>query len=781
MILRVTIAAALLSAGSALHAAPQSIRVVKDVRVENRGPGRLDESFVRSHIALRPGSALDRVIISKDVKRLLDTGVFSDVAVEIKPLADEIDVIYALINKWRLDHEIVLVGVEHFRKGKVLKWFELERGDLVDDHVLGVKVRRVIDEYHKDHFRDVKVTWEINELSREEGRAQVVVTVDEGNKGKIKRISFVGNEAVSPGELLKAVELPRWWSPMRPFRRPSYDVADLSMYRTAIRDAYLRRGYMDVDVREPEIVSDEKGRPVIVVRITEGNVYRFGKISISGITLFPEQDVRRAIRAASGGIASSLAIQATSQSVRDYYGTKGYINTAARPVLDPDPSTHVVDVHFAVVEGTLTKIRNIVIRGNDRTRDKVIRRELLVYPGEIYNEVKVRRSERRINNLGYFGRAQSYPLATLKDDEKDLLIEVEEKPTGQFMIGAGFSSIDNLIGFAELSQGNFDIMGWPYFTGGGQKLKLRGEFGSSRTEFDISFTEPWFLNRRLSLGFDIYNRDVDYDDYDLQTTGFAIKLGKGLPGANRLDLQYRLERDVVSDISDTNEYVELDTGDSYYFSREEDETESSLRVSVSHDSRDNPFFPSRGTTATAFYSLSGSVLGFDTDLYRTGFKARQYFPMWFGHVLSMRCRYDTVERYGNSDEVGISDRLFLGGGRTLRGFEYRDVGPKAIPADDDAEFSSVYRPLGGKSLAMASVEYAVPIVKFVRIAAFYDIGNVWTDSFDIDLNDLASSTGVGIRLDMPGFPIRVDRAFVMDPDDEYTDADDWVIWIGYDY
>lgn len=780
MILRAAIAAVLFSACSALRAAPPSSRVVKDVKLENRGSGQLDESFLRSHIALKPGIELDRVIISKDVKRLLDTGVFSDVKVELEPSADGVTVIYALVNKWRLDQEIVLVGADRFRKGKVRKWLELERGDLVDDHVMGIKVRRLIDEYRTDHFRDVKVTWEINELSREEGRAQVVVTVDEGTKAKIKRISFVGNESVSSSELLKAVELPRWWSPMRPFRGPSYDASDLSLYRTMIRDSYLQRGYMDVDVQVPEIVNDAKGRPVIVVRIREGSIYRLGKISISGITLFPEEDVRRTIRATPGRIASSLAIQASSQSVRDYYGTKGYINTAVRPLLKPDSSTHVVDVHFNVVEGRLTKIRNIVIRGNDRTRDKVIRRELLVYPGEIYNEVKIRRSERRINNLGYFSRAQSYPLATLKDDEKDLLVEVEEKPTGQFMIGAGFSSIDNLIGFAELSQGNFDIMGWPYFTGGGQKLKLRGEFGSSRTEFDISFTEPWFLNRRLSLGFDIYNRDVDYDDYDLQTTGFAIKLGKGLPGANRLDLQYRLERDVVSDISDTNEYIELDTGDSYYFSREEDETESSLRLSISHDSRDNPFFPSRGVTATAYYSISGTLLGFDTDLYRTGFQARQYFPLWFGHVVSVRCKYDTVERYGDTDEVGISDRLFLGGGRTLRGFEYRDVGPKAVPADAD-ESSLSYRSLGGQSLAMASVEYAVPIVKFVRLAGFFDIGNVWRDSFDVDFNDLASSTGVGIRLDMPGFPIRVDRAFVVEPDDEYTDEDSWVIWIGYDY
>lgn len=780
MNLRLFIVAALLSAGSMLRAAPASSSV-KDVKIENRGHGRLDETFVRSHIALKSGSSVDRKVISRDVKRLMDTGAFSDVTVELSPHSDGIDVIYAFVNKWRLDGKIVLNGVEHFRKNKVREWLGLERGDLVDDHVLGVKARKVIDEYRTDHFGDVEVSWKIEELSHEEGRARVVVTVDEGKKAKIKRILFSGNRLFSSGELKRRIGLPRWWSVMRFFREPSHDSADHVMYQSAIRDAYLERGYLDVDVEMPEVVMDKKNRPILSVRIREGSVYRFGEIAMSGITLFPEEDVKRAVRVQPGEIASSLAMHATTQNVRDYYGRKGYINTLVRPVLDPDAARNVVDIHYRILEGKLTSIRNIVIRGNDRTKDKVIRRELLVYPGDIYDEVKVRTSERRINNLGYFSRAQSYPLLTPKDDEKDLVIEVEEKPTGQFMIGAGFSSVDNLIGFAELSQGNFDITGWPYFTGGGQKLKLRGEFGDTRTEFDISFTEPWFLDRRLSLGFDVYSRDVDYDDYDLETVGFAVRLGKGLPGPNRLDLQYRLERDVVSDFSDTNEYVELDTGEFYDFDREEDETESSIRLSVSHDSRNNPFIPTRGTTATAFYSISGGALGFDTDLYRTGFKARHYIPLWFGHVLSARCRYETVESYGDTDDVGISDRLFLGGGRTLRGFEYRDVGPKAVPLDENGEYGGRYRALGGKSLAMASLEYSVPIVKLLRLAGFYDIGNVWQDSFDIDFDDLASSTGIGIRLDMPGFPIRVDRAFVVDPDDELTDEDQWVIWIGYDY
>jgi len=226
--------------------------------------------------------------------------------------------------------------------------------------------------------------------------------------------------------------------------------------------------------------------------------------------------------------------------------------------------------------------------------------------------------------------------------------------------------------------------------------------------------------------------------------------------------------------------VEVDTGESFYFRRESDTMKSSLRTSLTHDTRDNPFVPTRGMRASVFGTVMGGPFNFDTDLYELGTRARQYVPLWFKHVVSLGARYETVEAFGATEDVSIEDRLFLGGGRTLRGFEYRDVGPKAVPRDAPPGGSS-YRPIGGRSLAMGSAEYAIPIVSHIRLATFYDIGNVWTDPYELDLNDLASSAGVGIRFDIPGFPIRIDRAWVIDFDDEYTDNDPWVFWIGFDY
>jgi len=314
-------------------------------------------------------------------------------------------------------------------------------------------------------------------------------------------------------------------------------------------------------------------------------------------------------------------------------------------------------------------------------------------------------------------------------DEKDMVLTVEEKRTGQFMMGAGFSSIDNLIGFMELSQGNFDLKGWPYFTGAGQKLKLRAQFGSRRDEYEISFVEPWFLDQRLSLGFDLFRTDLNFTDYDEERVGGAITIGKPLPGPNRVSLRYQLVSTDIRDVADTNAYVYVDSPDeTFFFDESEDAIESSLRLRLMHDTRDNPFVPTRGNRLILSGELTGGVLGLDRDLWNLELTTAHYYPLWWRHVISLRTRWEVVDAYGDTDEVPLADRLFLGGGRTVRGYEFRDVGPKVQRADAPPGSES-HRPVGGQSLGMAKAEYTMPIVSGVRLAGFFDIGNVWRDPF----------------------------------------------------
>jgi outer membrane protein assembly factor BamA len=215
--------------------------------------------------------------------------------------------------------------------------------------------------------------------------------------------------------------------------------------------------------------------------------------------------------------------------------------------------------------------------------------------------------------------------------------------------------------------------------------------------------------------------------------------------------------------------------------RDENFLYSSLRMTVTRDTRDNPFIPKSGNFLTAFASLSGGPMGADVDIYELGFRSAHYISLWFNHVISLRMRYETVDAYGDTDVVPIGSRLFAGGGRTIRGFEYRDVGPKVARLNADGTLDErTHRPVGGQSLAVANLEYTIPVFSMMRLAAFYDTGNVWRDPYTFDESSLASGWGVGIRVDIPGFPIRIDRAWVVRKDDPITDEEIIVFWIGYD-
>ncbi len=756
---------------------------VGEIAVENRGFGKTDRPFILAHIGTETGDELDRFRISRDVKALLGTGRFTHVNVRVRPLADEtVRVIYSVKNRLKLAGPVRVKGTDLFKDSKIREIMDLKTGDLIDDQVVGLAVKKLKERYAEDYYTEARVEWQIEATDREKGLAWVSVVVYEGPRQPVNRIVFNGNTHLSDNQLRRPFEQPAWYNPFKWFRKKRYDAAELETARLAIEQIYRAEGYLRVEVETPRRKTDSDGQVVIEVRIDEGDRYRIGDVGIEGVKLFPEDALLSGVRIETGDIASLQAIRESALSVMDYYGRRGYVDTAVRPAMNEGEGTNIVDVVFEVFEGEKAWIHNVEISGNSKTRDKVIRRELLVYPGDLYNEVAIDRSERRLNNLGFFSSVRSYSEKTRDAQKRNVIFEVEEKPTGQFMVGAGFSSVENLIGFVQVQQGNFDLTGWPYFTGGGQKLKLAAEFGSTTESYELSFVEPWFLDRKLSLGVDLYRKHLSYDDYDLEQTGGALSIRKSLPGPNSFSARYRLENTLVNDVSDTNRYFYVDRPDEeYFFAREEDVLQSSLRLSLIHDTRNSPFVPTKGTKVVAFTEITGGIFGFDTDIYELGVSLKEYIPVWLDHVVSLNARMEVVDAYGDTDRVPINDRLFLGGGRTIRGFEFRDVGPKVVRSEDlGADGNVSYRSVGGNSLALASAEYWVPVIPKIRLASFVDVGNVWRDSYEFRFEELAATYGAGVRLDVPGFPIRIDWAWPLWRDDELTDEERFVFWIGYE-
>lgn len=766
-----------------LHAGfAQANGKVAAVEIRKAGPGPLDEAFVKAHIEYEKGMEFERFALSRDVKALMKTGRFADVKVYAEEEDGDIRLIYEVVNRSILATPVSVEGEDRLTHYHIRQLIGLVPGDYVDDTVLGQRSLKVKDEYHKKNYPDIGVTWKIVPDKEKDGFANVTVIVDEGKKAKVADVIFSGNESFSQYELGRLMKRPAWWNPFWWMRKQKFDEDQIFTGRMLVREKYRNDGYLDAAVGNPAYDRDDDGNIVLKVHVTEGQQYTINKILLSGVDKFPESAIRSVLTLGNGDVASSTKMNDNVNAVRDFYGSRGYIDTIVRPVLQPAEEPGTLDLIVKVEEGQLCFVRRIDIEGNTRTRDKVIRRELLVDPGDVYNEVKVRASERRLSNLGYFSSVRSFPEVTPLNDQRNLKVEVEEQRTGQFMMGAGFSSIDKATVFMEISQGNFDLLNWPSFTGGGQKLKLSGQLGASRRDFLISFTEPWFLDRKLRLGFELYDRLVKYDDYQSRRTGGSVGIGKAVSANGRIDLRYALEKLSISDVADTNEYF-TETGKGYYFAEEEDSVSSSLRLTYSHDKRDNPFIPTEGQKFRLYGGLTGGPLGFDTDFYESGASFAKYMPSWKDHVFSLRASYDVVEAFGSDNEVPIDDRLFLGGGRTLRGFKYRDVGPKVTRiVDMGGGATQVYhKPIGGSSRFMGTAEYSIPVVTPIRFALFYDTGNVWTKPYDVDFGDLASSWGGGLRFDVPGFPIRIDYADAIKKDDEFSRTEAWVLWIGYDF
>jgi len=773
---------AVLLAWSACSVLAADEPLVKEVRIRAMGGVPVDESLVKVYVRMREGQAYDREQVARDVRSLLDTRRFADVDSEVTVLPDGVRLSYLVRGRLRLAQEPVLLGVTQFYTSTVKKWLKLVPGDMIDDRVLGAQCQEVVMAYRKRCFPDAQVHWRTEPVEGQPGLAKIVVTVAEGQRAKIRKVEFVGNHVIRDGDLKETLHSPPWWNIFKWRERNRFDEGQLEAARLEIRDKYMRQGYLDVAVDAPAIVRDREGYRV-AFDIHEGICYRFGRIEVQGVKLFPSAAVCGSLPGKSGDVASKTAMENIEQAIRDYYGSRGYIETMARPALTPDPARGIVDVRYQVQEGHLTHIRNILITGNSKTRDKVIRREILVSPGEIYNEVKIRRTEKVLENLGYFETVRSEGLRTSSGDERDLVFLVDEKATGQFMIGAGFSSIDKLSGFAELSQGNFDLNGWPHLTGGGQKVKLTAQVGERRKEYGFSFVEPWFLDKRLALGVNLDRSDVKYTDYDLLRQGAGVSLTKGFSRFQRGTIGYRIESSEITDVADTNRYVYFDDPSrDFYFTDNRKNTKSGLQLAWSYDTRDNVIIPTRGTSASVFLNLWGGALGADEDYYDTGVNLSEHVPLWWSHVLTFRAKAEVLDTYGSMDEIPLEDRLFAGGGRTIRGFGYRDVGPKVVPADPTAPNAARYRPVGGQSLAYLKTEYSIRMFQGLRVVTFYDIGNVWQDPYQFDLSEYAAGAGVGLRIDLiPYFPIVIDRAWAVHKDDDLTSKDAWTFWIGREF
>jgi outer membrane protein insertion porin family len=742
---------------------PQNLPIVRSIDVQYSGPATVSKERILAQMRTAVGQPYSDQVVDDDIKNLYKTGAILNVRIFAEPEGEGVKVTVAVQTR-SVVREIVLDGADAVKAKRIRKAIPVKINSMVNEEQLEKGRQDIIDVYKGRGFNDVDVKFRVEPIDEKRGTARVVYTINEGVKGAVKRVYFEGNEHFSDRVLRKQMKTRGKTLIHFIDKSGRLDEVQLQQDLDSIREFYQNHGYMDVEVKDVRKQREDK-RTYITIVVNEGTLYHVGKISVTGFHVTSEEKIRALFKMKEGSVYSPKALHDDAKAVADAYGSGGYVDLVITPQGTP-AGPNVIDVNYKIEEGTRSFVQRINVVGNTRTKDKVIRREVLITPGDVFNTVRVDVSKKRLENLGYFSKVETYPEDTDVAGRKDLTVQVEEKRTGSLSFGGGFSTIDQLVGFVELTQGNFDLMNWPSFTGGGQKFRARLQIGSLRKDVVIGLTEPWLFDRPLALTGQAFYNEANYlsSIYDQRDYGFLVELRKPLTPYIYVTLAYRLE-----DLEIFN--VDASASDAI-FEEEGSTVKSQVSAGAVFDRRDSPLLTRKGQRITVTPFVAGGPLGGDTQIYGWDAEASQYFHLWFDNILLINVEAATVDTWGDGNRVRIFDRLFLGGSNNLRGFDYRDVSPK----DEFRE------PLGGKTMARATVEYTFPIIEKARGAFFYDTGYVNPDAWDfsfqtleipgkfprdpkkpqkppIPYDNLASDIGIGIRLDLPIGPLRLDYGY----------------------
>lgn len=728
--------------GQTVLAGPQDISSLEIVRsIEVLGNQTVGITTILARIKTRVGEPYIPSIISDDIKRLYNTGFFVDVSVEKKEYDRGVQVVIHLKEK-PIINNIVFPKTRHFSNRTLALRIKSRKGQFFDRRTVREDIRIIRDLYARRGLTSASVDFDV-EID-ENNKATITFDIQEGERIKIKRIIFSGNDTFNRRRLMRVIKTRHDTLFTSGFLKEDIIVEDLDR----IRSFYASEGFLDASVSY-SFEQAPKSRLILYFHIEENKRYYTGNISIQGNdVVFSDEEILGMMQDVKpGNVFTPMRLASDIARIRESYFDRGYIFCQVNDFTAVSPETGKVDIRLDIIERDIAYINRIHVQGNIRTRDIVIRRELRMVPGDAFDGGKLRRSKERLQNLGFFEEIDYDVRDTQIPNSKDLVVQVKEAKTGSLSFGGGYSTVDKLIGFVEISQRNFDFTNWPSFTGGGQDLSIRAEMGTVRNNMRLSFTEPWIYDYPISGGFDVYQNTIDKDSgigyaYSEKRLGGNLRFGKQFSEYISGGMIYRMEEITIKDVSAT---ASQDLRD-----EEGKNRVSTLGFHATYDSRDSIFSPTRGLVVGGGADVAGGFLGGDKDFYRLTGRGSYHIPLFGGTVLEFRMRAGIVDSYGDTSEVPIYERFFAGGAYTIRGYNERKVGPLDSVTQD---------PIGGEAMLVGNVEYTVPIVDFIKVAAFFDTGNVWRRIEDFGQGGYKSGMGLGLRVRTPIGPINLDYGY----------------------
>jgi outer membrane protein insertion porin family len=730
-------------------AAAQS-SAIRNIAVE--GNKRVEPETVRSYLKFSVGDAYDPGKVDASIKSLFATGLFSDVRI------DRVgnDVIVAIVEN-PVINQIAFEGNSEIDTETLRNEVQLKPRAVFTRARVQADVQRVLDVYRRQGRYAATVDPKIIEL--EQDRVNLVFEISEGAATKVKGIHFVGNHAFSESALRDVVSTTEkgWFDFLK--GTSVYDPDRMNLDRELIRQFYLKNGYADVQVTaaNAELDRDSSGF-FITYAIEEGEKYDFGTVKVeSNMAAINADDYKGDVSTTSGDTYDAAKIDKSVEDLTVAISQKGYAFARVRPKAEADPVTRTVNLDYVIEEGPRVYIDRINIVGNTRTKDYVIRREFKVAEGDAYNPLMVDQAKKRLKNLGIFKDVEVKRRPGAAQDRVILDVEVTEQSTGELSFGAGYSTSEGVIGDISITERNL--------MGNGQLLRLQLSGSFERTQINLSFTEPRFLDRNLAAGFDLYHKEVDYtatSGFNSRRTGGGLRLGFPISEKLWMQTNYSASRDEIFDVQNgTSLAIQQAKGVSYT---------SMVGSTLTYDLRDNPRNPTKGLFFQTGVDFAG--LGGDVQYVSFSGEARGYYPITDKITFVTRAIGGTIAGWGGQD-VRLVD-LFFKGGETVRGFDRAGYGPRDL---------TTYDALGGQTYwaTTAEVRFPIPFVPDdlgISGAVFADAGSLFGASIPSNLTEacpasganqicvgdssaIRSSVGASLMWNSPVGPIRMDFAKVL--------------------
>ncbi len=702
--------------------------------VEITGNSKISTATILSKIQSIEGTAFSKDTVKEDLKSLYKIGYFEDIRIEIESFEGGVKLIFNLIEKPSVT-SLDFQGNDDIDTDKLKENITITAGAVANMSLILDNVQHIISYYQSEGFWLVKVVPIVREIS--EDAVALTYQIDEGPKVVIKGIEIEGNNSIPAANIMKVMKTKKRWLFSFLTRSGIYKKDQITEDLERIRLLYHSRGYLYVAISEPEIrLSSDKKKLYLKISLSEGDQYTVGDIKIQGNTIYSTEELFEYVTVSTGEIFNRSALRTDIDRIIDKYMEKGYARADVNPTMDINVKEKAAYITLSVSEGGIFRIGRIDVAGNTKTRDKVIRREMRLDEGDIFNKNLIKRSYQRISNLNYFETVDINPIPRYKDHLIDMEIRVKEKMTGMLSFGGGYSSVDKLMVMGEISQSNL--------FGKGYQIRLKADFSARRTNYNLSLKDPWFMDKPISASIGVYNDSTEYPDYDKKATGGYIGFGREFSEYVGGKISYNVEEANITDVSDDASIIIKE--------QEGRKLTSSISPSIWKDTRNNYLDPTSGRR-TAFYSTVAG-LGGDNYFYRAVIDSASYYPAFWKTTFSLRGRVGYAAGY-NDRELPLYERFYVGGINTIRGLGFGEGGPRN---ENDEK-------IGGDLEAILNVELIFPISQEAGLKGvlFFDYGGAFDTDDDISGSDLRSTAGFGARWMSPMGPIRLEWGFNLNP------------------